>query len=142
MVKYLHRTIVIEYLELASRWNVGAGGVRDHPAWNLYIEPPTTSPEGLYEWRRPIRRIDFVTTVNRAGSTHRIFYCMVCQSENHPSGVPALPGQPGWVKPTSQQSAALTELLNANGANPNDSQPNRGGRGGWNRGRGRGSLML
>ena len=137
-VKYLRKTIAIEYLELVGRRDVGTGEGKGHLAWNLYIEPPTTSSEGLREWRKLIRRIVFVTTTNGAGSTYRTFRCTVCRSENHPGGMCALPEQPGWVKPMALQSAALAEILNDSGAHPNDPRPNRGGRGGRNRGRGRG----
>lgn len=137
-LKYLRRTIAIEYLELVHREDVGTGEGKGHPAWNLYIEPPTTSPEGLREWKRLIRSFDFVTTANSAGSTYRNFRCTVCRSENHPGGMCNLPAQPGWIKPTPQQSAALMGILNVDPANHNGTRPTRGTRGGRNRGRGRG----
>lgn len=76
-VKYLRKTITIEYLELVGRRDVGTGEGKGHPAWNLYIEPPTTSSEALQEWRKLIRRFDFVTMTNGAGLTYRNFRCTV-----------------------------------------------------------------
>ena len=136
-VRFLRKSIMVEHLELVRKADVGTGGGKGHPAWNVYIHPPTADPDRLHEWKKLIRSTDFVTLDKGTGTTHKIFHCTVCRSENHPGGMCRLPNRLGWVKPPSQQSETLNKVLAANTPDPNEAGPSRGARGGRNGGRGR-----
>ena len=136
-VEFMRRTVDIEHLDLVRKEDIGTGGGKSHPAWNVYVHPPTLNRAGLQEWRRLIRSISFVTLSNCAGATYKIFHCAVCQSENHPAGMCRLPEQKGWTKP-----ATPATVTNTNPANlpPNTREGGPSGRGnrsnvGNNRGR-------
>ena len=137
MVTFLSKTITVERLDLVKKELIGTGEGKAHPAWNLYMHPPTRKVEGLYKWRDLVSDISFVTLSNRSGSTQRTFLCIVCRSENHPTGMCRFPDQPGWVTPPPP-----TQTTPANGSFPSTNNRGgpptyRGGRGNTNGGRGR-----
>ena len=137
VVKYLRKTIVIERLELVKREDIGTGVGKTHPAWNIYIRPPTTKFDGLREWRDIIQRTSFITLSFSAGTTYRTFRCTVCRSENHPTGMCRYPDQVGWVKPSPPASAALEDTPSPTTTTQGGPSTSRGGRGAPNNGRGR-----
>jgi len=136
LVKYLQITLTVERLDLVSRDFVGTGEGKTHPAWNIYIQPPTLLSEGMREWRSLIRSMKFVTLANGSGATGRLFRCTICQSENHPAGMCRLPDQVGWIKPAPQTSEALSSILNPTTSGRGRSTTGRGGGGTTTNGRG------
>ena len=108
VVGYLSKTITVECLDLVKKELIGTSEGKVHPAWNLYMYPPTLKAEGLHKWRDLVSDMSFVTLSNRSGTTQRTFQCMVCRSENHPTGMCRLPDQPGWVTPPPPNQAATT----------------------------------
>lgn len=129
---FLRSSVRIKHLNLVKKEDIGTGEGSSHPAWNLYIFPPTTNNITLREWRTLIQRTTFVTNTNRAGKTLRLFKCSICRSIDHPGGTCPYPTQRGWTPPTPTTSPTLVDLLNP--PQPSNEQPNaRNG----NRGRGR-----
>ena len=124
---YLRNSIVVRRLNLVKKEDIGTGEGRSHPAWNVYIFPPTVDQVALSEWRAIIRKVVFVTTDNGAGRTYKLFKCMVCQSIDHPTGMCPYPSQPDWSPPASTSSPVLNDLLNT-------TQPRGNGRSASNRG--------
>jgi hypothetical protein len=143
---YLRNSIVVRCLNLVKKEDIGTGEGKSHPAWNVYIFPPTKDHAALADWRTIIRNTIFVTADNGAGRTYKLFKCLVCQSVDHPTGMCSYPSHPGWTPPMSTNSPALDDLLNSthsrdNGRNANNRGPTRGNpttsRGRANTGRGR-----
>ena len=137
VVGYLSKTITVEHLDLVKKELIGTGEGKAHPAWNLYIYPPTLKVEGLHKWRDLVSDISFVTLSNRSGTTQRTFQCIVRRLENHPTGMCRLPDQHGWV-----MLPPPTQATNNNGPYPSITSyrgppTHRGGRGNMTGGRGR-----
>jgi hypothetical protein len=127
-IRYLGKSIRVKRLNLVKKEDIGTGAGQSHPAWNIYIHPPTKTVPILREWRAVIRDTVFTTDSNDAGKTHKIFNCSTCRSIDHPGGMCPYPTLNGWVPPVSANSPALDNLINAN----QNRQDNRNG----NRGRG------
>ena len=137
VVSYLRRTVDVEHLELVPKADIGTGGGKSHPAWNIYIHPPTKDALGLQRWRELIRSITFVTLSNGAGTSYRSFHCLTCRSLNHPTGMCPYPDQKGWVKPTPPPPATASSSMTTPALTREANTPYRGGRGGAGTGRGR-----
>lgn len=131
-LRYLRSSIVIRRFNLLKKEDVGTGAGESYPAWNVYIQPPTTIPSALDEWRAAIQSFTFVTKEDGAGRTYKIFKCTVCRSSDHPGGLCPYPPHPKWASPTTTTSLAAESLLNP----PQQQNDNRNPA---TRGRGRGT---
>ena len=136
-LRYVRTSIAVKRLNLVKRDDVNTGGGESHPAWNIYIFPPTTEQTALREWREIIRRTTFITDTNEAGHSARLFNCSVCRSEDHPTGMCPYPTQRGWTAPGPANSPALEAVLNSTQNSHNGRGTNRGGRGSQPNTRGR-----
>ena len=45
--RFLQASAVIRHLDLVKREDIGTGEGKGHPAWNVYIAPPTTNQAAL-----------------------------------------------------------------------------------------------
>ena len=112
-IRYLRNSVKIKHLNLVKKEDIGTGEVLSHPAWNLYISPPSTNNAALREWRLLIQRTVFVTDTYGAGKTYRLFKCSICRSIDHPGGMCPYPAQQGWTPatPTASCQGHSTLLL-------------------------------
>lgn len=140
ILSYLRNSVAVRRLNLVKRELIGTGDGETHPAWNIYIAPPTTNQSILKLWRDIIRKTTFVTNDDGAGRTYKIFRCSTCLSCDHPGGLCIYPSLPEWHAPAATTSPALDDLLNANTAQGSNRNANGRGRGRGtplgNRGRG------
>ena len=136
-IRYIRTSITAKRLNLVKKEDIGTGEGTAHPAWNIFIHPPTSNHLALIEWRQSIRTIVFFTDMNGAGRAARPFNCTVCRSIAHPSGMCPYPTQRGWIPPLSDPSPALDALLNpaqatranrTNAPRGSDSRPSNRGR--------------
>ena len=137
-LRYIRKSITIRRMDLKKREDIGTGKGEGHPAWNLYIHPPTRDHAAMRTWRQLIRRTAFVTDSNNAGRTHKIFMCTTCRSIDHPGGMCPFPEKNNWIAPAPTHSQTLEDLL---GPTPhgNPHGPSTRGRGNRGNGRGRGN---
>jgi hypothetical protein len=137
-VRFIQHSIVIKRLNLVKKEDIGTGKGAAHPAWNLYIHPPTTKQAELREWRNIIRRTIFVTGANKSGRTVKLFNCTICRSEDHPGGMCPYPSQRLWVTPTPPTaSPALEAIINPPSTARTERSVTTGGRGAQQNIRGR-----
>jgi len=135
-LRYLRSSIEVKCLNLVKKEDIGMGEGQSHPAWNVYIYPPSKNNAALREWRTTIQNTTFATDSNKAGKTFKLFRCAICRSIDHPGGMCPYPSQQGWIPPTP---TVIDEILNAN--NPprvnREARPNTRGRSAGPNGRGR-----
>ena len=137
-LRYLRKSITVQRMDLKRREDIGTGEGGDHPAWNVYICPPTKNHEALRTWRKLIRNTIFATDDYNAGRTYKIFMCTTCRSTDHPGGMCPFPKLNNWTAPTPTHSQTLEDLLNPNPrGNPRGTGTR--GRGTTTNGRGRGN---
>jgi hypothetical protein len=137
LLRYLRKSLVVERLNLVKKEDIGTGVGQSHPAWNVYIYPPTRNAPTLREWRAVIQETTFVTEDNDAGKTYKIFNCTICRSINHPSGMCPYPTQDGWIPLPADNSPTLNNLLNTTNRDNRDNRNGNRGRGSTPNNRGR-----
>jgi len=98
-LRFIRSSIRVKRLNLLKKDDIDTGLGKPSPVWNIYLFPPTTDQIAIREWRDIIRKTKFVTDVNNAGRTVKLFNCTVCHSEDHPAGMCPYPAQPGWTAP-------------------------------------------
>ena len=96
----------------------GTGKGKGHPAWNIYIAPPTKDQNALADWTITICKVWFITAANGAGKSRRIFLCLVCHSIDHPRGMCKFLTQTDWIAPPPTIPPALEGILNPTPPNP------------------------
>lgn len=111
-LRYLRSSITVRRLNLLKKENIGTGEGESYPAWNIYINPPTTNLQALTVWRNAIRKITFITKEDGAGRTYKEFRCTVCHSSDHPGGLCPYPSLENWLHKPPLSSPALEALLN------------------------------
>ncbi|TFY52090.1 hypothetical protein EVJ58_g10207 [Rhodofomes roseus] len=111
------------------------------PVAVLYMESPTADPSEWFNFRERVREHTFGSP--HAGPPellHDVFWCGICHSYDHPTGLCYLPLLPGWRGPTPDSlRAAAQEFDRRHNQTQGRGRGGRGGRGNrGTRGRGRG----
>ena len=117
-IRFLKATVVVRRFDLVKKEDIGIGESRGHPAWNVYIAPPTKDHETFRKWVDHIRQVRFITKGNGPGQTRKIFSCNICRSEDHPGGMCPFPTATGWHAPPPPRVSPVDDIINLPTARP------------------------
>lgn len=109
--RFLKASIVIRRLDLVKKEDIGFDEAKGHPAWNVYIAPPTKDHEAFKKWVDLIRSARLITKGNGAGLTKKIFTCSICRSKDHPGGMCPFPSTEGWSTPTPPRPPPIDDII-------------------------------
>ena len=109
--RFLKASIVIRRLDLVKKEDIGFDEAKGHPAWNVYIAPPTKDHNAFRKWVDLIRSVRFITKGNSAGTTKKIFTCSICRSKDHPGGMCPFPSTQGWSTPSPPCPSPIEDII-------------------------------